>query len=376
MWVKNLNGGILMYCPKCGAELFDGSVICNVCGEHFEMECQRGKFLMAKKRTLSILNDAFHSNRFFQFCVFISILCGASFISLSSGLGVNAVLTFAFSLTAMIACWQIYSSKEAPDEAKIKKLRWLKKVWRVLSTLTYVALIVVVALLVIVICVVGFAWESFEQEMQISGFMEEFATTLYESGVITYDQSLEILTTNIGIQIIIGILIVAIVAICLLIPFFIVCSSMLKKAQKYIASLEETCKTGEYTAVKCPGKFMIVMGIIYALVFGLSSFSFSLGSTELSSGYPAILPIAMGMYMVCAGAFFNSIHKQELENNRAISAEQIALARVAYLTNEAIKAASAAPTEETPTEETHEGSAETEASPTESPAEESTFAEN
>lgn len=328
-----------MYCPKCNAELTEGSVICNVCGEHFEMESQRGKFLMAKARTLSLLSDVFHSTRFLVFSIFVSILCGVSFLCTVSSFSLDAALTLAFSIVATIACWQLYASKDAPDAKKVKKLRWLHKVWHVFSNIIYITFIVVLALCIISLAFLGALWNTIEEEYSDTDIMWEVANALYEEDLISYEDALEIASYDVDSTILFAIMVGITVVFALFIAFFIIYSIMLKRSEKYITALEDTCRTGEYNATKCPGKFMIVMGVLYALFYGGTSFTASFGDIEISSGAAGLLPLAIGAYLVCAGLLFNTIHTAELENNKSIVAEEATLAHVAHLTNEAVRAA-------------------------------------
>ena len=349
-----------MYCPKCGAELNDGSVICNVCGEHFAMELQKGRFLAAKNKTLDILSDFFRSKLFLIFSIFTSILCGVSFISIFIGGGIEAILTFVLSILAVIACWSLYSSRTAPKAMNVRKIRWLFKGWRIFSKVLYILLIVCLVIIIICGVMIGFTWEAAEAELGEGELMATVADALYEEGLITYEEAVELAEFDISGWLICGIMIGIAVALTFFVAFYIVYGIMLKKAENYVMKLEGTCIFDKYTADNCPGKFMLVMGIIYAVIsFGSSSYiNFNIGEYELSTSLPNYLPTAIGAFLIFAGILFNKIHAAETANNGIIAHEEFELARVAQLTNAAISSAQAAPAveetsaaEETPTVE-------------------------
>ncbi len=341
-----------MYCPKCGAELNDGSVICTVCGEHFAIEQQKGKFLAAKNKTIAILSDFFHSKLFLVLSIFTTILCGVSLISAFIGGGVEAILTFIFSLIAVIACWKTYSSKTAPDTKNISKIRGLLKAWRIFSKVTYILLIVVIGLMLICAALVGLAWNAAEAELDNGEVMQAVADALYEEGLITYEEAVELASVEIEGWMISIFLVVIAVILAFLVALYIVYGIMLKKAENYALELESTCIFGTYRAEKSPGKFMLVMGIIYAAAGAgaSSSFNFNIGEFEASFSMPNFLPLAIGAFLICAGISFNKIHAAETANNAQIAREEFELSRVAKLTNDAIIAAKqeAEAVEETP----------------------------
>lgn len=330
-----------MFCPKCGKELPAGSVICDGCGEHFEMELQRGKFIRAKSNTIGILVDFFHSKRHLILSVFLSVLCGVSFLCSVSSFDLEAILTFAFSLVAMIASWQLYSSKGTPDAACVKKLRTLSKLWRILSNIAYISLIVCLAILLIALSALGFMWNTVLEALSEEGAVWDMVNGLYEDDLIPYAIANKIATIGAEalLTVIIIVLIIACVIVALLIALYIVYSAMLKKSERYISELEGTCRTGEYTAKKCPGTFMMVMGIIYACLIGSTSFSISFETFDVSFGMSNLFHLAVGAYLVCLGVMLKKIHAAELKNNELIALEEAELARVARLTNEAIRAA-------------------------------------
>ncbi len=334
-----------MYCPKCGAELNDGSIICNVCGEHFAMEQQKGKFLMAKNKTLAILSDFFHSQLFLIFSIFTSILCGVSFISIFMGGGIEAILTFVLSLIAVIACWKTYTAKTAPDAKNISKIRELLKAWRIFSKVLYILLIVCIVLFAVSGAIIGFAWNAVEAELGEGEIMQAVADALYEEELITYEEAVELASFEIAGWMIFIFFVVMAVILAFLVAFYIVYSIMLKKAENYVLELENTCVFGTYRAEKSPGKFMLVMGIIYAAmtVGTTTSTSFNIGSFEMSNIVPNLLPAAIGAFLICAGILFNKIHAVQMENNACIAQEEAELAHVARLTNDAIAATQTAP---------------------------------
>ncbi len=332
-----------MYCPKCGAELNDGSIICNVCGEHFAMEQQKGRFLAAKNRTLAILSDIFHSQIFLIFSIFTSILCGVGFISIFMGGGIEAILTFVLSLIAVIACWKTYTAKTAPDAKNISKIRGLLKAWRIFSKVLYILLIVCLVMIIICAVIFGFTWEATKATFEDGEFMRQFADVLLTGGLITQDIADELTSGAIDAGDVIGKIIAffifrSIIELIVYIPFYIIYGIMLKKAENYVLELENTCTFGTYRAEKSPGKFMLVMGIIYAAItLGATTFArFNIGSFEMSNSMPNILPAAIGAFLICAGILFNKIHAVQMENNACIAQEEAELARVAQLTNAAI----------------------------------------
>ena len=339
-----------MYCPKCNAELRDGSIICNVCGEHFAMEQQKGKFLAAKNKSIAILFDIFHSRMFLVFSIFMSILCGVSFVSMTSGAGLEVALTFAFSLVALIACWGLYSSKSAPEEKKVQKIRWLLKVWRVFSIIAYIAFIIMLVAIILATALLISSWDMVDEVLRSGEIMQKTAEALYNNGFISYEEIETITSTVITTEQILGMFIVSAVVCAIVIAFYIVYSSMLKKSEKYVSCLEDACVSNKYSAEKSPGKFMIVMGIIYAVLYGGSSFSLSLGNFDFSSSTSNLYPLAVGATLICSGILFNKIHAEQIENNANIAHEEAELARIAKLTNEAVFEAKQTTSDEAPNE--------------------------
>ncbi len=334
-----------MYCPKCGAELREGSVICTSCGEHFALEAQRGKVIMTRARSKSIISDIFKSKLFLVHSIFLSILCGASLFSIfykdaygETTIDVFAALLFAFSLVAMIAAWRLYAQKEDVSSEKIKQMRMFPKLLKILCNIFYIMFIVVAVLLIIFAVFSASLWSALEEAMD-ADIMQEVVDVLLEEGVITAQEATEILKVDL-LAILPVILAGTILAMLILIAIFVVYSIAFKKTERHFTEIMDASAQGQYTASSTPSKFIFVMGIICASfggIIALGSVS-SIGQNPLTYTISNLTLGALGAYMITLSLIFKNIHAEETENNKAIAFEQEQLSRVAQLTNQAVAA--------------------------------------
>lgn len=312
-----------MYCPKCNAEIPDGSIVCNVCDEPFAVEQQRGKFLKARENSIGIISDMFHSKLFLVLSIFMSVLCGVSFIStFSNGFDITSALVFAFSLVSMIAAWQLYSEKGRPDQKKMKHFKMLAQSLKIICKVLYITLIVVLVLCILLLSFSAAIIKAAEDEMDVS-FEEMIDEAITESGIEVDDETMEIVKDLITGSLVLLIPIVVVV-FGIIIALYVLYTSTFKKAERYMSDLEDTCTSGDYKTEKCPSQFIFVMGIICA----------SIGVCTLSSGISCLYYGMIGAYLIVLSLVFKKLHALELENNKLIAAEEAELSRIAFMTNE------------------------------------------
>lgn len=318
-----------MNCPKCNAELYDGAVVCSACGEHFAVELQRGKFLAARANTKNIFENICRSRIFLVLSVFLSILCGASGVSLLRSLilwrfDLYAALVFAFSLVAIITAWSLYSGKSKADGAQIKKMRMLNTLLRVFANIIYICMIVAFVCLIICIPFVDMATDYIAENASLKDVMDQTFSELYHEGIISLDDYNTLM--NEGFEyfmhaiFIIGAILCAVVAV--LYAFF---ASAYKKADVYIKGLEKSASDSEYRIERVPNQFLFAMGIVQCVIalFSLSS--------DLLSGLESG---SIGACMIITALIFKKIHEEQTRNNAVIAAEEAELIRVSSLTND------------------------------------------
>jgi len=322
-----------MYCPRCRAEISDSAIVCPNCGEHFAVELQMIKCRQARNRSMQIIFEIFHSKLFLVFSIFLSILCGSSIISAISlsipfdtaDYGMNfdvvKILVFVFSLIGMIAAWKIYSSNQLPPQDQLKKLRFLPKTLKILQTISYIALIVLLAFgLIFLISSSGVIEYMESQDLDI---MQEVSDVLLREGVITSEQLAELADVDIY-SYIVPIMIVFCIIMALGVAVNIIFAIAYKKTAKYLQELENTLQTGKYEISSAPSKIMFVMGIICAAG----------GISVIVAPIDALYSLSLGGYMITLSLIMKNLHVAQIKNNQEILREEEKLAYLARCTNE------------------------------------------
>lgn len=315
-----------MYCPKCNAPLPDNALACDVCGEHFAVEEQRGKFLRARAKSTDILADAFHSPVFLVLCIFLSVLCGGSILYVLSTLSFLSFqsFVFAFSLVSMIAGWQLYASHGRPDAKKIKNFKSIYTTLKVIFKITYIMLIIVAAFVLIFALVMSAFQSQFEDALNDPELIQNIDSYLAEFEIELPFETSELVDFILSASFWIIVCVVCIIVIGCAIALYILLSSAFKKSETCVKSLEDTCATGQYSATNCPNQFIFVMGIICGVEALFNSMNFTL----------LLYYAGISGLLITTSVLFKQLHAKQIQNNADIAKEEAELARVARLTNE------------------------------------------
>lgn len=334
-----------MNCPKCNAPLPDDAVFCSECGEEFAIEAQKGKVLLAKQRTKSIISDIIHSKTFFAYAIVLSLFAFFSLLSCvniqESGFSINllAILVTVFAGIAVYRTWSLYVGSSDVSSANIAGLSTLYKLFRIISQVLYILLIVVLALsfFPMLIILVSFKSPEFREEMM--SMLDVFVS----NGAIDAILYNEIVNFNFDFWIPI-IFMVYTVSLGSALAMGILCHKVFKKTEKHLGDIANAAGTNQYAVYHTPSKFMFVMGCVImgywavttgaSIAFGIAFDSLSIYGTATSLSTPLL-----GLCLIMLSFVFDSIHDFQMENLRAVQREQDILASIERRTNQAKKEA-------------------------------------